>query len=630
MPASLKQTYMKKILGISAFYHDSAAALIIGDKVIAAAQEERFTREKHTPDFPTNAVRYCLDEGGLTIDELDAIVFYDKPLLKFERLLETYYAFSPRGLVSFLKAIPVWLNEKMFLKKLLVDGLKEVEDFDKKQANFLFPEHHVSHAASAFFASPYEEAAILTIDGVGEWNTTTIGYGKGTNIAMKKELNFPHSVGLLYSAFTYFLGFTVNSGEYKLMGLAPYGNPHAEQTKQFAQIIKDNLVSVKDDGSIWLNQDYYNYATGLRMIKEKKWEQLFGFPTRDQEADLEQHHCNLAMAIQQVTEEIVLKMAREAKRVTGSDNLCMAGGVALNCVANGKILQEKIFKNLYIQPAAGDAGGALGAAMAAYYMYYDGERAADGVTDKMHGSYLGPEYSDKEIELMSRKTKSVYKRYDDVEEMQKFVASKIADGNVVGWFQGRMEFGPRALGNRSILGDARNPDMQKKLNLKIKYREGFRPFAPSVLAEENEKFFELDSDSPYMLIVAPVLESRRKPLPENYHDLPLFERLYHQRSDVQSITHLDFSARVQTVHKETNPRYWGLINEMKNQTGYGLVVNTSFNVRGEPVVCTPYDAYRCFMSTEMDYLVINNYVYNKTEQPDHENRDKWRVKFKMD
>ena len=621
---------MKKILGISAFYHDSAAALTVGGKVIAATQEERFTRIKHTPDFPTNAIKYCLEEGGLSIDELDAIVFYDKPLLKFERLLETYYAFAPRGLASLLKAIPVWLNEKMFLKKLIFDGLKEIEQYDKKKVKLLFPEHHLSHAASAFFASPYKKSAILTIDGVGEWNTTTIGFGRGNKIEIKKELNFPHSVGLLYSAFTYFLGFTVNSGEYKLMGLAPYGNPNSEDIEKYIKIIKTELIDIKDDGSVWLNQKYFNYATGLRMIKEKKWAKLFSFPTRKAEADLEQHHCNLAMAIQKVTEEIVIKMAIEAKKVTNSDNLCLAGGVALNCVANGKLLKEGIFKNIYIQPAAGDAGGALGAALAVNYMYFDGDRNTDEQNDQMTGAYLGPDYSEKEITLMNRKVKAVFEKYTNIQKLNSFIASKIADGNVVGWFQGRMEFGPRALGNRSILGDARNPEMQKKLNLKIKYREGFRPFAPSVLIESNQDFFDLDSASPYMLLVAPVKESRREKLPENYYDLPLWERLYYKRSDVQSITHLDFSARVQTVHKETNPRYWELINEFKNQTGYGLVVNTSFNVRGEPIVCTPHDAYRCFMSTEMDYLVINDFVYCKTEQPDWENKEKWMIKFKMD
>ncbi len=621
---------MKRILGISAFYHDSAAAFIVGGKIIAAAQEERFTRDKHTPNFPTNAIKYCLEEAGLEIDELDAIVFYDKPLLKFERLLQTYYAFAPKGLISFLKAIPVWLNEKVFLKKLLYDGLKEVGNYDKKKVKLLFPEHHLSHAASAFFPSPHEKAAILTIDGVGEWCTASIGIGEGGKIRILKEMEFPHSVGLLYSAFTYYLGFTVNSGEYKLMGLAPYGNPNAKETHDYIQIIKSQLVDIKNDGSVWLNQSYFNYATGLRMVHDKKWEKLFGFKRREAEADLEQKHCNLALAIQIVTEEIVLKMAVEAKRITGADYLCMAGGVALNCVANGKLLRENIFKDIYIQPAAGDAGGALGAALAASYMYFDEARICNNQSDQMFGSYLGPDYSEKEIQLMNRKAKSVFTKYDNFSELTEFTAGRLAEGNVVGWFQGKMEFGPRALGNRSILGDARNPEMLKKLNLKIKYREGFRPFAPSVLAEDVADYFDLKTLSPYMLIVAPVKEEKRKKLPENYYDLPLWERLYYERSDVQSITHLDFSARIQTVHKETNPRYWELINAFKKQTGYGLVVNTSFNVRGEPIVCTPHDAYRCFMSTEMDYLVIGDFVYCKTEQSDWQNKEKWMLKFKMD
>ena len=621
---------MKKVLGISAFYHDSAAAITVGGVIIAAAQEERFTRDKHTPDFPVQAIKYCLEEAGLEIDELDAIVFYDKPLLKFERLLETYYAFAPKGLASFLKAIPVWLNEKLFLKKLIYDGLKEVGNYDKSRVTILFPEHHLSHAASAYFPSNFNHSAILTIDGVGEWCTASIGLGEGNKIKIIKELNFPHSVGLLYSAFTYYLGFTVNSGEYKLMGLAPYGNPESEETAKFVELIKKYLVDIKADGSIWLNQDYFNYATGLRMTKDDKWKAIFGFPRREPEADLEQKHCNLALAIQQVTEEIVIKLAKEAKAITGSDNLCMAGGVALNCVANGKLLRENIFKNIYIQPAAGDAGGALGAALAVSFMYFNEERVLPEKFDLMKGSYLGPDFSDKEINSMNKRVKANFKFFDNFNELTTHVAEKIAEGAVVGWFQGRMEFGPRALGNRSILGDARNPEMQKKLNLKIKYREGFRPFAPSVLAEDAQEYFDLDTDSPYMLIVSPVKESRRKPLPTDYFNLDLWDRLYHQRSDLQSITHLDFSARIQTVHKETNPRYWELIHSFKQKTGYSLVVNTSFNVRGEPIVCTPYDAFRCFMSTEMDYLVINNFVYAKTEQLDHENREKWMVKFKMD
>ena len=621
---------MKKILGISAFYHDSAAALTIGGRIVAAAQEERFTRDKQTSDFPIEAIKFCLSEGGLEIDELDAIVFYDKPLLKFERLLQTYYSFAPKGISSFLKAIPVWLNEKMFLKKLIYDGLKDVGPYQKKKVKLLFPEHHLSHAASAYLPSPYKKAAILTIDGVGEWCTASIGLGDGSSIKILKEMSFPHSVGLLYSAFTYFLGFKVNSGEYKLMGLAPYGNPNADQTGEFIKIIKTHLVDIKEDGSVWLNQKYFNYATGLRMVKDKKWTELFGFGRRSDENDLEQHHCNLALAIQMVTEEIVIKMAREAKRITDCDYLCMAGGVALNCVANGKLQRENIFKDIYIQPAAGDSGGSLGAALAGSHLYFEEERTIDSERDQMQGSYLGPDFSDKEIELMNRRVKAVYNRYDDFERLTEFVAEKISEGSAVGWFQGKMEFGPRALGNRSILGDARNPEMQKKLNLKIKYREGFRPFAPSVLAEDCSDFFEIDTDSPYMLLVAPVKVDRREKLPDNYHDMPLWDRLYQKRSDVQSITHLDFSARIQTVHKETNPRYWRLINTFKEKTGYGLVVNTSFNVRGEPIVCTPYDAFRCFMSTEMDHLVIGDYVYTKTEQLDWENREKWIVKFKMD
>ena len=613
---------MAKILGISAFYHDSAAAIIIDNNIIAAAQEERFTRDKHTPDFPVHSIQYCLEEVGLEIDELDAIVFYDKPLLKFERLLETYYAFAPKGLISFLKAIPVWINEKLFLKKLIYDGLKKVGKYNRKNIKLLFSEHHLSHAASAFFPSPFQKAAILTIDGVGEWCTASLAIGQNNQIKILKEMEFPHSVGLLYSAFTYYLGFTVNSGEYKLMGLAPYGNPNSEETQRY--------IDIKQDGSIWMNQSYFEYSTGLRMVNDGKWQSLFGLSRRKPEEDLEPKHCNLALAIQIVTEEVVLRMAEEAKRITGEDSICMAGGVALNCVANGKLLLKNIFKNIYIQPAAGDAGASLGAAMAINHMYFNTPRVCEGVSDQMQGTYLGPSYSEKEILSVSKKAKAVYQYYDDFSELTKFVASKISHGNVVGWFQGRMEFGPRALGNRSILGDARNAEMQKKLNLKIKYREGFRPFAPSVLAEKASDYFQLSTESPYMLLVAPVRDERRNQLPENYYDLSLWERLYHLRSDIPSITHLDFSARVQTVSKQTNYRYWKLIHEFEKQTGYGVIVNTSFNVRGEPIVCTPHDAYRCFMSTEMDYLVIDNFVYCKKEQLDWQNKEKWRTQFKMD
>ncbi|HNY51164.1 MAG TPA: carbamoyltransferase [Smithella sp.] len=621
---------MKRILGISAFYHDSAAALTADGKIVAAAQEERFTRKKHTPDFPVNAIQFCLNEAHLHIDDLDAVVFYDKPFLKFERLLETYYAFAPRGAASFIKAIPVWLNEKLFLKKLIFDRLREIGDYDKKKIKLLFPEHHLSHAASAFFPSPYKSAAVLTIDGVGEWCTASIARGDGSKISILKEMHFPHSVGLLYSAFSYYLGFTVNSGEYKLMGLAPYGNPDSAQTKKFIDIVKTNLVDIKADGSIWLDQNFFHYATGFTMVEDKKWERLFGFPRRRAETNIEQHHCNLAYVIQNVTEEIVLKMAREARRITGAENLCLAGGVALNCVANGKLIQEKIFKNIYIQPAAGDAGGALGAALAAHYIYFDEERTADGQNDQMSGAFLGPAFGHEEIESMNRKFNAVCRKYTSFSELTKHIAARIAGGAVVGWFQGRMEFGPRALGNRSILGDARNPDMHKKMNLKIKYREGFRPFAPSVLAEDVQDYFDLETDSPYMLITAPVKETRRNKLPANYHDLPFLEKLYYRRSDIPSVTHLDFSARIQTVHKETNPEYWQLINDFKVLTGCGLIINTSFNVRGEPMVCTPGDAYRCFMSTEMDYLVMEDFLYCKTEQNDWQNREKWKAMVKAD
>ena len=621
---------MKSVLGISAFYHDSAAAIIQDGVIIAAAQEERFTREKHTPDFPVHSVRYCLEEAGLEIDELDAVVFYDKPLLKFERLLETYFAFAPYGLISFLKAMPVWLREKIFLKKMIYDGLAEVGPYRRKVLSLLFSEHHLSHAASAFFPSPFEESAILTIDGVGEWSTASIGKGSSGEITLQKEMYFPHSVGLLYSAFTYFLGFKVNSGEYKLMGLAPYGDPISTQTTRFVELIKEHLVDIKADGSIWLDQSYFNYSTGLRMIRDHKWRSLFGFGRRDEAEELSQQHCDLALAIQQVTEEIVLKMAAEAKRLTGSSNLCMAGGVALNCVANGKLSESGIFDHIYIQPAAGDAGGALGAALAVHYQYFGGERTATGSSDTMQGSYLGPSYSDKEIETMSRKAKAIYHRFGDRKELAIETAKSIQSGKVVGWFQGRMEFGPRALGNRSILGDPRNPEMQKKLNLKIKYREGFRPFAPSVLAESAKEYFDLEGDSPYMLLVAPVSETRRAKLPSDYHEKNLWERLYHQRSDIQAVTHLDFSARIQTVHSETNPRYWELIHAFKELTGYGLLINTSFNVRGEPIVCTPHDAYRCFMGTDMDVLVIGDYYYRKQEQPHWDDKARWQQIFSKD
>jgi len=610
------------ILGISAFYHDSAACLIQDGKIVAAAQEERFTRNKHDASFPENAVKYCLEHSGLSIDEMDAIAFYDKPFLKFERLLETYLSFAPKGVRSFVTAIPVWLKEKMFLKKLIYDSLKEIEEYDKEDVTLLFPEHHLSHASSAFYPSKFDEAAILTIDGVGEWATASICHGKGNEIKILRELKFPHSLGLLYSAFTYYLGFKVNSGEYKLMGLAPYGNPESELLQDYITRIKSELVDIREDGSIWLNQKYFDYATGLRMVKDKKWEELFGFPRREDEAELEQHEADLALAIQMVTEEVVILMAKEAKKLTGASAICMAGGVALNCVANGKLQNEGIFDEVYIQPAAGDAGGAVGAALAAQYIYFKDERVLE-TPDSMNGAYLGPDFHKIDVERSLRKFKPVFNEISGSELYEK-VAEILDNGNVVGWFNGRMEFGPRALGGRSIIADPRRVDMQKKLNLKIKYRESFRPFAPSVLAEYAADYFELDSDSPYMLLVQSIKEDLKKQVPKNYNQLPLREKLAVQRSDYPAITHIDFSARIQTVHKETNPEYWNLIDAFRQRTGSAMVVNTSFNVRGEPIVCTPEDAYRCFMNTEMDYLVIGEYVFAKEDQPE------WTDKIEFD
>jgi len=618
-----------KILGISAFYHDSAAALVVDGKIMAAAQEERFTRIKHDASFPINAIKYCLHAEAINISELDAIVFYDKPLLKFERLLETYYGFAPKGVASFVTAIPVWIKEKLFLKSIIHKELAGLEGYEKRKVKLLFPEHHLSHAASAFYPSPFEEAAILTVDGVGEWATASISFGKGNTITNIKEMHFPHSVGLLYSAFTYYLGFAVNSGEYKLMGLAPYGIPGSDEVNRFVQTIKSELIDIKDDGSVWLNQKYFNYSTGLRMVKEKKWESIFGFKRRETESKIEQHHSNLALAIQQVTEEIIIKMAREAKKVTGAKNICLAGGVALNCVANGKLIKEDLFGDIFIQPAAGDAGGAIGAALAAHYIYFKNERKVI-FPDGMSGAFLGPEFSATEIEHTAKSFKAKFTKFENFDDLSKRVAQILAGGNVVGWFQGRMEFGPRALGNRSILGDARNAEMQLKLNLKIKYRESFRPFAPSVLEEDCSSYFELDKPSPYMLLVANVQQNHLLSLPENYFDLPLMERLYIKRSDIPSVTHIDCSARIQTVHKNTNDRYRSLISKFKELTGYGVIVNTSFNVRGEPIVCSPADAYKCFMRTEMDYLVIGDYLFAKTEQPEWKSVDNWKQEFKLD
>lgn len=618
-----------KVLGISAFYHDSAAVITVDGAILAAAQEERFTRKKHDPDFPENAVRYCLEATGLSMAELDAIVFYDKPFLKFERLLDTYYGFAPAGIVSFWKSIPVWIKEKLFLKKLLKDELKKIAKPDWKKTKLLFPDHHLSHAASTYYPSPFDEAAILTLDGVGEWATASICLGKGKDIQLLRELRFPHSLGLLYSAFTYFLGFRVNSGEYKLMGLAPYGNAGTERVAKYKETIYRELIDVKEDGSVWLNQKYFSYAAGLRMVHDGKWKQLFGFPRREAEAALEQHHCDLGLAIQEVTEEIVLKMAAEAKRLTGAKNLCLAGGVALNCVANGKLQESGIFEEIFIVPAAGDAGGALGAALAGEHIYFGKDRVAVK-PDALSGAYLGPWFSDKEIESTAKRYKAVFQRFDDYSGLAKRTAEIMASGNVVGWFQGRMEFGPRALGNRSIIGDARNPEMQKKLNLKIKYRESFRPFAPSVQEEHAGDYFSYGGSSPYMLLVHPVREDRRKPLPPDYGELDIREKLYHLRSDVPAITHIDFSARIQTVSKGTNPRYWELIEAFRQLTGHALIVNTSFNVRGEPIVCTPEDAYRCFMRTEMDYLVLGDYLFAKADQPEWKDTDNWREEYVLD
>jgi carbamoyltransferase len=617
-----------KILGISSFYHDSAAAITVDGEILAAAQEERFTRIKHDANFPTNAVKYCLNHTGYSIDQLDAVVFYDKPLLKFERLLETYYGFAPKGLASFIKAIPVWLREKMFLKRIIKEELGKIEAFDRRKLKMLFPEHHLSHAASAYYPSGFDNAAIITLDGVGEWATASICKANGKDITIEKELKFPHSLGLLYSAFTYFLGFRVNSGEYKLMGLAPYGRSGHPDINKYEEIIKSELIHIYDDGSIWLNQKYFNYSTGLRMVNDKKWSKLFGIDKREPESDLEQQHCDLGLAIQNVTEEIVIKMAKHAKEITGSTNLCMAGGVALNCVANGKLLNEKIFENIFIQPAAGDAGGALGAALAAEHIYF-GKALKKSDSDRLNGSYLGPEYNEQDVLKIIRKYEAEATKYSN-DQLYTKVAEILANGNAVGWFQGRMEFGPRALGGRSILGDPRNEEMQKKLNLKIKYRESFRPFAPSVLKEDVQDYFKLEDESPYMLLVQEIVDNRKEPIPADYHSLGMKEKLYTKRSDIPSVTHVDFSGRIQTVDKRTNPQYWQLINAFKELTGYALVVNTSFNVRGEPIVCTPEDAYRCFMRTEMDFLVINNYVFDKRNQPEWLEKDNWQNDYKLD
>lgn len=615
------------ILGISAYYHDSAAAILIDGEIIAAAHEERFTRKKHDSSFPENASKYVLQEAGLDIKDLSAVAFYDKPYLKFERLLETYHAFSPKGLRSFLSAMPVWIKEKLFMKKMLREELAKLGE---GSISVFFPEHHLSHAASAFFPSPFEDAAILTIDGVGEWATTTIGHGNTNSISIIKELHFPHSLGLLYSAFTYYIGFKVNSGEYKLMGLAPYGNPDSKQTKVFKQKIIDELADIREDGSFLLNMKYFEFATGLKMTNNGNWQDLFGIPPRKPETKISQDYMNLSLAIQQVTEEIVIKLAETAKQITNSKYLVLAGGVALNSVANGKLIKKKSFDDIWIQPAAGDAGGSLGAAYTVWHIGMGKKRIVKSDPDSMHGSYLGPEYNSKDTLKIINKYCAKYQHYEVSTELTKDVAKLLSEGKVVGWFQGRMEYGPRALGNRSILGDARNPEMQKKMNLKIKHREGFRPFAPSVLEEDIQAYFNLDRPSPYMLLVIPVKTERRKKLPDGYDDLSLYKRLYYLRSDIPAITHIDYSARIQSVNKETNPRYWQLINEFKNQTGFGIIVNTSFNVRGEPIVCTPDDAYRCFMRTEIDYLVIGDVLFDKQNQAKLKDDIDWKEEFKLD
>jgi carbamoyltransferase len=599
------------ILGISAFYHDSAAAILVDGDLVAAAHEERFSRKKHDARFPAQAARYVLDESGIRPSDLSCVAFYDKPFLKFERLLETYHALAPAGLKSFLAAIPVWIKEKLFMREMLA---REFDKLGIGAPRVLFPEHHLSHAASAFFPSPFEEAAILTLDGVGEWATSTVGHGSGSSIAILRELEFPHSLGLLYSAFTYYLGFKVNSGEYKLMGLAPYGDPSSSQTRRWRELIFEKLVDLRPDGSFLLDLRYFNFATGLTMCRDDRWEELFGFPPRGADDEVEPRHMNLALAIQQATEEIVFRLADTARASTGSDYLALAGGVALNCVANGRLLKRGPFKDIWIQPAAGDAGGAVGAALAAWHIHQDRPRAVVPGRDSMKGAYLGPAFGRADVERVVRRFGAVAVRYDDFGELCDQVAGLIDEGKVVGWFQGRMEYGPRALGSRSIVGDARNPDMQRRMNLKIKYREGFRPFAPSVLEECIGEYFDLDRPTPYMLLVAPVVERRCRPLPEAYASMPLYDRLYFQRSDLPAITHVDYSARIQSVSRDTNERYWRLINAFRRRTGYGVIVNTSFNVRGEPIVCTPEDAFRCFMTTEMDTLVLEDFVFDKAAQ----------------
>ena len=595
-----------KILGLSAFYHDSAACLVIDGNIVAAAQEERFTRKKHDSAFPTQAVAYCLAEAGLRAIDIDYVVFYDKPFLKFERLFETYLAFAPRGFKSFVTSLPVWLKDKLFQKSQIAKVLNEQFgggiDWTTR---LLFSEHHLSHAASAFFPSPFEEAAVLTMDGVGEWTTTSLAIGRGNQLAVHKEIQFPHSLGLLYSAITYYTGFKVNSGEYKVMGLAPYGEP------KYADLIKDNLIDIKEDGSFHLDMSYFNYCTGLTMTNER-FDTLFGGPRRAAESQLTQREMDLAASVQAVTEEVVIKLATGIRKSTGLRNLCLAGGVALNCVANGKLLRKNIFDNIWIQPAAGDAGGAVGAALAAYHMMLNQPRTVNPA-DSMKGGYLGPEYSQADIEQRLTKAGAVFTSVSDA-EMIALTAQALAEGKAVGWHQGRMEFGPRALGGRSIIADPRSEVVQKQLNLKVKYRESFRPFAPSVLREDVSEWFDIQSDSPYMLLVADVAKSKQLPMTPEQEKLFGIEKLNVPRSQIPAITHVDYSARIQTVHAHTNPKYFDLITKFKEMTGCPVLVNTSFNVRGEPIVCTPEDSFNCLMGTEIEFLVVGNAIMRKEDQ----------------
>jgi len=610
------------ILGISAFYHDSAACLLKDGEIVAAAQEERFTRKKHDAGFPRYAIEYCLKEAQINTEDISNVVFYEKPFVKFERLLETYLAFAPKGFKSFAKAMPVWIKDKLFQKAALVKELKSTlgGEVDWRE-RLLFSEHHLSHAASAFYPSPFESAAVLTLDGVGEWTTTSLAVGKGKELKVVKEIHFPHSLGLLYSAFTYYTGFKVNSGEYKVMGLAPYGEP------KYADLIKEKLIKITEDGSFQLDMSYFDYATGLTMTNEK-FDALFGGPPRTTETELTQREMDLAASVQKVTEDIVIQLAKGIARDTGEHNLCLAGGVALNCVANGILLREKIFENIWIQPAAGDAGGALGAALSAWYLHHGNERMVSSERDAMKGAYLGPNFSDNEIEAELTVCGAQFKKLSE-DDLIEQVASALADEKAVGWMQGRMEFGPRALGGRSIIADPRSPSMQKQLNLKVKYRESFRPFAPSVLREDVGDWFEHDTDSPYMLLVAYVQKGKRRAMTVEEEALFGIDKLNVPRSSVPAITHVDYSARIQTVHSDTNPRYHAVISKFKEKTGCPLVVNTSFNVRGEPIICSPTDAFKCFMGTELDVLAVGNYLLIKEEQ-DEALKENYEERYELD